>query len=55
MWKIDEHTEDCCKFLTLTDPEGRSVLSIRVCTLEEDSNEYTIDKERLLAALNHEH
>ncbi len=56
MWAITENKSDdgYYQHLTLTDPQGRSVLSIQICTMEQDANEYSIDKERLLAALNRE-
>jgi len=54
MWTINTHKDDDSTFTELIDPQGKKVLGAKISQYEEDANEFWVDRERLLTALNGE-
>ena len=52
MWTINEYKDDDSTFTELIDPKGKKVLGAKISQYEEDANEFWVDREQLLAALN---
>ena len=54
MWTIKEERDGDVEHTSLVAPDGSVVFKAEINTLEQDCNGFFVDKERLLAALNHE-